>query len=409
MDGGQSAESHPFGRFDFPVRRSCWHIRWIIPAAFRQIRRGLLAILLARQSLLNGKGSLLRGCLQQLCLLQRDGQQAAQLSNPPEEYDSKMAIHKTICCADYADFSSVQLESAIAPKVIGDALARGVILSAIVSDGDNKTHDVLAKSGIYNDIRDAPTINRFECIAHVAKRMKTNLHKRMNKVLKTSLADKAAMSRGLSKKGLKKVDPLFKGMIQRSSKGRESWDTKPAEEIWHLSLAFRKQIASYYRLAVQRNAGDVPSILAAIKAIPLQLSATDENAQLIHPFCPYTSDSWCRYQQAMFNSERTPSHPNYLGPEATSLIQDLFQEFGYDSEEFVTKIAQGLSSNHNEATHSLLFTMVRKMDAAGMDVMELSSALAVIRYNDGYTIKSALKSPLVWGMHLNLWIARGLV
>ena len=305
----------------------------------------------------------------------------------PEEHESRMAIHKPVCSAEYVDFSYVQLESAIAPKVIGDALELGVIFSAIMSDGDNKTHDVLAKAGLYDDIIDAPTIDRFECIAHVAKRMKTNLHKRQDKVLKTARADKAALVRTYSKKGLskkeisKKVDPLFKGIIQRTSKGRKS---KPAEEIRHLSLALCGQIASYYRLAVQRNAGDVPSILAAIKAIPLHLSLTDENADQNHQYCPYSSDSWCRYQQAIFLSESPPSHPNYLGAAATSLIQDLFLEFGYDSEEFVTKISQGLSSNHNEAIHSLLFTMVRKTDAVGMDVMELGSALAVIPYNDGF-------------------------
>ena len=309
---------------------------------------------------------------------------------PLEEHQTKMAIHKPVCSAEYSDYSSVQLESAIAPKVIADALSRGIIFSAIVSDGDNKTHDVLAKAGIYNEIRDAPTIDRFECIAHVAKRLKSNLHKRQEKVLKTARADKAAMSRTLSKKGFgkkevsKKVDPLFKGMIQRSSKARDSWDSNPAQEIRHLSLALCGQIASYYRLAVQRNAGDLPSIQAAIKAIPLHLSATNENAEMNHRFCPYSSDSWCRYQHAIFNSDNLPSHPNYLGADATSLIQDLFQEFGYDSEDFVRKISQGLSSNHNEAIHSLLFTMVHKTDAIGKDVMDLGSALAVIRYNEGF-------------------------
>ena len=308
-----------------------------------------------------------------------------------EEYQTKMAVHKPLCSAEYSDFSSVQLESAIAPRVIGDALKRGVVFSAIVSDGDNKTHDVLAKAGVYKDLGDAPTIERFECIAHVAKRLKSNLHKRQDKVLKTARADKVAMSRSLTKKGLgkkevsKRVAPLFKGKIQRSSKGRESWDGKPATEIRHLSLALCGQIASYYRLAVQRNAGDVHSILAAIKAIPLHLSATDENADVNHQFCPYTIDSWCRYQQAIFKCESPPSHPNYIGSEATSLINNLFEEFGYDSKDFIAKISQGLSSNHNEAIHSVLNTMVHKTDAVGMDVMELSSALAVIRYNEGFS------------------------
>ena len=107
----------------------------------------------------------------------------------------------------------MQFESEIAPKVIGDSLALGVIFSAIVSDGDNKTHDVPAKAGIYNDIRDAPTIDCFECIVHVAKQMKTNLHKRQDKVLKTTRADKAAMSRALSKKGLGKKMLARKSII----------------------------------------------------------------------------------------------------------------------------------------------------------------------------------------------------
>ena len=34
-----------------------------------------------------------------------------------EEYEVQVAIHAPICCAEYADYSSVHLESAIAPKV----------------------------------------------------------------------------------------------------------------------------------------------------------------------------------------------------------------------------------------------------------------------------------------------------
>ena len=58
-----------------------------------------------------------------------------------QECELQKATHKLVCPAEYLELSSVHLESAIAPKVISDALARGVIFSAIVSDGDNKTHD----------------------------------------------------------------------------------------------------------------------------------------------------------------------------------------------------------------------------------------------------------------------------
>ena len=43
-----------------------------------------------------------------------------------------------------------------------------------------------------------------------------------------------------------------------------------------------------------------------------------------------------------------------------------------------------MTSNHNEAIHSVLFQMVRKTEAVRKDTMKLGVALAVIRYNDGF-------------------------
>ena len=100
-------------------------------------------------------------------------------------------------------------------QMINDALDKGVIFSAIVSDGDNKTHDILAKADIYKDIPGSPSIGRFECIAHVAKRMKSNLFKHQDKVLKLARADKSSKSREMSKEGIyttqikKVLDPKF--------------------------------------------------------------------------------------------------------------------------------------------------------------------------------------------------------
>ena len=137
-------------------------------------------------------------------------------------------------------------------------------------------------------------------------------------------------------------------------------------------------------MAVQQHSGDVPAILKAITAIPLHLSANDDNAEENHLHCPFTTDSWCRYQSAKFNGQPISTHPNFLGDDATSLIFELFADFGYDTAEFVNKVSTGLSSNHNESLHNVLFTMAPKTDAIGMEVMRLASALAVIRYNEGF-------------------------
>ena len=44
----------------------------------------------------------------------------------------------------------------------------------------------------------------------------------------------------------------------------------------------------------------------------------------------------------------------------------------------IDKISGGMTSNHNEAIHSILFQMVRKTEADGMDTMKLEAALYVI-------------------------------
>ena len=80
-------------------------------------------------------------------------------------------------------------------------MERGVIFSALVPDGDNKTRDILEKANLYRELDGSPSIVRFECIAHVAKRMKANLFKRQEKLLKIPGADKAAKTRSLEKNG----------------------------------------------------------------------------------------------------------------------------------------------------------------------------------------------------------------
>ena len=75
-----------------------------------------------------------------------------------EEFDTRMVEHKVTCPAEYSDLESVHLESAIAPRVISEALDRGVRFTGIVSDGDNKTHEILQKAGVYNHLDESSLI-----------------------------------------------------------------------------------------------------------------------------------------------------------------------------------------------------------------------------------------------------------
>ena len=67
------------------------------------------------------------------------------------------------------------------------------------------------------------------------------------------------------------------------------------------------QVASYYRLAVTRNRGNVPAIIEAINAIPLHLSANDDNAEENHNIYPMFADTWCRYNAAKYTKEPIPN------------------------------------------------------------------------------------------------------
>ena len=61
-----------------------------------------------------------------------------------KEYNIWKNAHEKVCTARYQKYSSVQLESALAPLVVQIALERGVIFSGLVTDGDTKTHNTLA-------------------------------------------------------------------------------------------------------------------------------------------------------------------------------------------------------------------------------------------------------------------------
>ena len=302
--------------------------------------------------------------------------------------------HKSICPAQYSEFASVQLESALAPVIVRQAYDRGIIFSGLVCDGDNKTIEALKDARVYQQLGQNFEISRLECLSHVAKRMKINLCNRQEAVLKEARNDKKAEVRYLMKEKQmnkqevnKKIGKKYVGTLKADSKVREGWkgeSTKKSVAIHHLSVAMCAQIASYYRLAVQRNKNDIPSIIRAINAIPLHLGANDDNAATNHRYCPYSKDSWCHYQAAIFNSRTPPNHPNYLSQTAVDLIFSTFDDFKYNKEEFIDKISGGMTSNHNEAIHSILYQMVRKTEAVGMDTMKLGAALAVIRYNDGF-------------------------
>ena len=117
----------------------------------------------------------------------------------------------------------------------------------------------------------------------------------------------------------------------------------------------------------------------------MHYSATDETAAIAHNKCPLEADSWCKYQAAVAQGVDPPKHPNYLEPEGVNLVKEVFDRYNYDKPFFIEQIADGQTSNHNEALHNISFTMGSKTNAISYTTMRLGSALAEIRYNGGFS------------------------
>ena len=132
--------------------------------------------------------------------------------------------------------------------------------------------------------------------------MKSNLCKKQEVVLKDARTSNKVHIKELMKNGKRKKDASkllsqeYAGSLRKVSKSWESWKCSGTfVEIKHLSEAMCGQIASYYRLAVQRNKGDIDAIIKAVRAIPYHLGANDNNAEEYHRFCPCEQRSWCQY------------------------------------------------------------------------------------------------------------------
>ena len=104
-----------------------------------------------------------------------------------------------------------------------------------------------------------------------------------------------------------------------------------------------------------------------------------------HRLCPKGAHTWCRYQLALSKGTPVPQHPYYLSQDAAKLVAKVFTDFGYNTANFIEKVQEGHTSNHNEALHSILWTMVHnKNEYSSSENMSMGAALTVIRYNDGY-------------------------
>ena len=85
------------------------------------------------------------------------------------EYKIWIKMHESSCQArEYGKYSSVALESKLAPVVFRKSIEQKLIYSTVIADGDDKSKNILAESNIYEKFN--IQIRREECLSHVQKR-----------------------------------------------------------------------------------------------------------------------------------------------------------------------------------------------------------------------------------------------
>ena len=90
-----------------------------------------------------------------------------QVGTLSEQDQHDWDTHKPVCQADYSDYATVQLESAIAPELFKQAHERGIVFHTLVCDGDNDTVGSLNDSLVYEKLNIDQKIRKIECHSHV--------------------------------------------------------------------------------------------------------------------------------------------------------------------------------------------------------------------------------------------------
>ena len=94
-----------------------------------------------------------------------------------------------------------------------------------------------------------------------------------------------------------------------------------------------------------------------------------------------------RHQRGNSFGEIMPRDLKYLSAEALELNTPVFSKYNFDKEHFINQFTDAQTSNHNEAVDDIVIKIVRNIEAIGLVVMRLRCALAVIRFNNGYSLR----------------------
>lgn len=249
--------------------------------------------------------------------------------------------HISTCEKNFSG-SSPAMEMHAAEKLWRRSEEAGFRYTVLVSDGDAKTHLHLKAQKIYGDV----TIEKHECVNHIAKRVGTGL-------------------RNMVKDWKKKKVTL--GGKQHGS----------------LKESTIKKLTNYYRAAIVNNVPDVDKMKTAVYATLYHCMSTDENPQ--HKKCPKGKLSWCFYNKCIALGEVPGRHrDNIHTPLSTSIvakIMPVYQRLASDI--LLGRCTGGMTQNANESLHSVIWSKCPKETFVSQKKILLGLVEAVSQFNKG--------------------------
>ncbi len=246
-----------------------------------------------------------------------------------KEYDTLQADH--VCHCNYEGSASSMETVGVQRMFRRSEALHGIKYTAYYGDGDSKAYIQV------KDVYGKDSVNKFECIGHIQKRVGTHLRKLKKK------------TKGLSGKG-------------------------------KLTDAFIDRLQNYYGIAIRANVGDLNKMQQNVIAVLFHCASNEEYP--MHGQCPLGKDSWCFHQRALSKGETPKQMYKGLPKNILAAVKPVYMKLC--SRELLSKCLHGKTQNANESFNGNIWQRVPKSVFSYLKTVRLGAYDAVIQFNDGF-------------------------
>ena len=142
-------------------------------------------------------------------------------------------------------------------------------------------------------------------------------------------------------------------------------------------------LQTYYTKAVRTYNKSPEEMRNGIMAGLLHSMSTNEEPH--HENCPTGEHSWCFFQRAVARGNTPPSHKGrcntFINQKVAAYITPIYDRLTKD--DLMKKCMSGMTQNHNESFHSLLWSKCPKTVFHSRTRVEVATSLAVGEWNVG--------------------------